>query len=136
MNTVFSGGGSLRIYDQEEQKQIFEILGFSEEEIQAKFGFLVDAYKYEDISFLILSIYALVIFNAFASVTDCGLLSKLLPIYSSVVLLLIISDTYSSYSFFLYGYLLIMSSIIFHDSRSIIFTPSNPAAISIFLCCT
>lgn len=40
------GGGSLRIYDQKIQKKIFEILGLSEQDIQRKFGFFIDAFKY------------------------------------------------------------------------------------------
>ncbi len=39
-------GGSLRIYNQEMQKAVFEILGFTAEQIQARFGFFVDAFKY------------------------------------------------------------------------------------------
>ena len=46
INGYEAGGGSIRIHDQEEQKTIFEILGFSEEDIQAKFGFFVNALKY------------------------------------------------------------------------------------------
>ncbi len=38
--------GSIRINDPELQQHMFEMLGMSDEEIQAKFGFLVDAYKY------------------------------------------------------------------------------------------
>ncbi len=38
--------GSIRITDYELQQKMFEALGLSEEEIEAKFGFLVDAYKY------------------------------------------------------------------------------------------
>lgn len=38
--------GSIRINDPELQQRMFEMLGMSDEEIQAKFGFLVDAYKY------------------------------------------------------------------------------------------
>jgi aspartyl-tRNA synthetase len=40
------GGGSIRIYDQNLQKQMFSVLGFSEEEAQAQFGFLLHAFKY------------------------------------------------------------------------------------------
>jgi aspartyl-tRNA synthetase len=46
INGYEAGGGSLRIYDQNLQKQIFELLGFSEEDIQRKFGFFVNALKY------------------------------------------------------------------------------------------
>lgn len=38
--------GSIRITDYELQQKMFEALGMSAEEIEAKFGFLVDAYKY------------------------------------------------------------------------------------------
>lgn len=40
------GGGSLRIYRQDIQHKMFEILGFSEEEAQKQFGFFVEALKY------------------------------------------------------------------------------------------
>ena len=38
--------GSMRITDPELQNRMFEALGMTDEEIEAKFGFLVDAYKY------------------------------------------------------------------------------------------
>ncbi|MDE7231336.1 MAG: aspartate--tRNA ligase [Oscillospiraceae bacterium] len=38
--------GSIRINDPELQQHMFEMLGMTDEEIRAKFGFLVDAYKY------------------------------------------------------------------------------------------
>ncbi len=38
--------GSIRITDYELQQKMFESLGLSDEEIEAKFGFLVEAYKY------------------------------------------------------------------------------------------
>ncbi len=38
--------GSIRINDPELQRRMFEMLGMSDEDIKAKFGFLVDAYKY------------------------------------------------------------------------------------------
>ncbi len=38
--------GSMRITDYELQQKMFEALGMSDEEIEAKFGFLVEAYKY------------------------------------------------------------------------------------------
>lgn len=38
--------GSIRITDSELQQRMFEALGLSDEEIQVKFGFLVNAYKY------------------------------------------------------------------------------------------
>ncbi|MFV0254786.1 MAG: aspartate--tRNA ligase [Erysipelotrichaceae bacterium] len=40
------GGGSLRIYDQNMQKAMFELLGFSESEIKERFGFFMDALQY------------------------------------------------------------------------------------------
>lgn len=46
INGYEAGGGSLRIYDQDIQKKIFEILGLSEEDIKRKFGFFVDAFQY------------------------------------------------------------------------------------------
>lgn len=46
INGYEAGGGSLRIYDQEMQKKIFNILGFTDEDIKRKFGFFVDAFQY------------------------------------------------------------------------------------------
>lgn len=46
INGYEAGGGSLRIYDQKMQKTIFEVLGFSQEDIKNKFGFFIDAFKY------------------------------------------------------------------------------------------
>ncbi len=46
LNGVELLSGSIRINDPELQKHMFEMLGLTEEEIKAKFGFLVDAYKY------------------------------------------------------------------------------------------
>jgi len=40
------GGGSIRIHDPELQKKVFSILGLSDEEIQNKFGFMINAFKY------------------------------------------------------------------------------------------
>ena len=40
------GGGSMRIYNQDLQNEMFEKLGFTNEEIRAKFGFFIDALKY------------------------------------------------------------------------------------------
>ena len=46
LNGVELSSGSIRITDYELQQRMFEALGLSDEEIAAKFGFLVDAYKY------------------------------------------------------------------------------------------
>lgn len=40
------GGGSVRIHDQKTQAQMFELLGFSTEQAQAQFGFLMNAFQY------------------------------------------------------------------------------------------
>ncbi len=40
------GGGSIRIHNREVQKRMFALLGFSEEEAQRQFGFLMDAFEY------------------------------------------------------------------------------------------
>jgi len=40
------GGGSIRIHSEKMQKRVFTALGFSEEEAQNRFGFLLDAFKY------------------------------------------------------------------------------------------
>tara|TARA_B110000914_G_scaffold44577_1_gene37773 strand:+ start:3333 stop:5069 length:1737 start_codon:yes stop_codon:yes gene_type:complete len=40
------GSGSVRIHKRELQQQIFELLGINEEEAQAKFGFLMNAFRY------------------------------------------------------------------------------------------
>jgi aspartyl-tRNA synthetase len=40
------GGGSIRIHQQEVQQRVFELLGISPEEAQARFGFLLDALRY------------------------------------------------------------------------------------------
>ncbi len=40
------GGGSIRIHDQTMQRVVFELLGISDEEASAKFGFLLDALKF------------------------------------------------------------------------------------------
>ncbi|MDR1739357.1 MAG: aspartate--tRNA ligase [Bacteroidales bacterium] len=46
INGVEVGGGSIRIYDRDLQKKMFSILGFSDEEAQKQFGFLMDAFEY------------------------------------------------------------------------------------------
>ena len=40
------GGGSLRIYDNDIQKKVFEVLNISEDQQRAKFGYLLDAMNY------------------------------------------------------------------------------------------
>ena len=40
------GGGSIRIHDQQLQSEMFDLLGFSKEEAQAQFGFLMTAFQY------------------------------------------------------------------------------------------
>jgi aspartyl-tRNA synthetase len=40
------GGGSIRIFDKNLQARMFDLLGFSPEEAQNQFGFLMDAFKY------------------------------------------------------------------------------------------
>lgn len=46
INGQESGGGSIRIHSRDIQKKMFNILGFSEEDIEKKFGFFVDAFNY------------------------------------------------------------------------------------------
>lgn len=46
LNGVELSSGSMRITDCELQQKMFRLLGMGNEEIEAKFGFLVDAYKY------------------------------------------------------------------------------------------
>lgn len=46
INGVEIGGGSIRIHSKELQAQIFDILGFSKEEAQHQFGFLMNAFEY------------------------------------------------------------------------------------------
>ena len=46
INGVEVGGGSIRIHDAVLQQKIFEILGFTPEQAQNKFGFLMNAFKY------------------------------------------------------------------------------------------
>ncbi len=40
------GGGSIRIFDKEVQARMFELLGFTPEQAEAQFGFLMNAFKY------------------------------------------------------------------------------------------
>jgi aspartyl-tRNA synthetase len=46
MNGVELGGGSIRIHDRGIQARMFELLGFTPEEAQAQFGFLMNAFEY------------------------------------------------------------------------------------------
>lgn len=46
LNGVELGGGSIRIHDREMQEDMFRALKMSQEEIDEKFGFLVEAFKY------------------------------------------------------------------------------------------
>jgi len=40
------GGGSIRIFDKETQSRMFDLLGFTKEEAQDQFGFLMNAFEY------------------------------------------------------------------------------------------
>lgn len=46
LNGFELGGGSARIYRRDIQEKMFEVLGFTEEEARAQFGFLMDAFEY------------------------------------------------------------------------------------------
>ena len=46
INGYEAGGGTLRIYNQDIQRKIFEILGLSDDEIKERFGYFVDALQY------------------------------------------------------------------------------------------
>lgn len=46
VNGVEVGGGSIRIHNSDVQSRMFEVLGFSKEEAQEQFGFLLGAFKY------------------------------------------------------------------------------------------
>ncbi len=46
LNGTELGGGSIRIHKEELQKEIFTLMGISEEEAEEKFGFLLDAFKF------------------------------------------------------------------------------------------
>lgn len=46
INGQEAGGGSIRIHSRDIQKKMFNILGFTDEDIQRKFGFFVDAFNY------------------------------------------------------------------------------------------
>ena len=46
MNGVELGGGSIRIHDRDLQSRMFDLLGFTKEEAEAQFGFLMSAFEY------------------------------------------------------------------------------------------
>ncbi len=46
LNGYEAGGGTLRIYDPKMQEEIFELLGLSKEEAQARFGWFLEAFRY------------------------------------------------------------------------------------------
>ena len=46
LNGVELGGGSMRIYNSDLQQKMFEVIGLPADEIEARFGFLIDAFKY------------------------------------------------------------------------------------------
>lgn len=46
LNGVEIGGGSIRIHDRNVQARMFDLLGFTKEEAQAQFGFLLNAFEY------------------------------------------------------------------------------------------
>lgn len=46
INGTELGGGSIRIHDKKQQQRMFDLLGFSEAEAKAQFGFLMDAFEF------------------------------------------------------------------------------------------
>lgn len=46
LNGTEVGGGSVRIHDSKVQERMFEVLGFSHEDAMARFGFLINAFRY------------------------------------------------------------------------------------------
>jgi aspartyl-tRNA synthetase len=46
INGVEVGGGSIRIHDRAVQSRMFDLLGFSKEQAQAQFGFLMNAFEF------------------------------------------------------------------------------------------
>ena len=46
MNGYEVGGGSIRIHNQELQKKMFNLIGFTDQQAKERFGFLLDAFKY------------------------------------------------------------------------------------------
>ena len=46
LNGTELGGGSIRIHNQQMQRDVFEVIGLTKEEAQSKFGFLLEAFQY------------------------------------------------------------------------------------------
>ena len=46
LNGTELGGGSIRIHDRDIQKDVFTVIGLTDEEAQSKFGFLLEAFNY------------------------------------------------------------------------------------------
>jgi aspartyl-tRNA synthetase len=46
LNGTELGGGSIRIHDREMQKDVFSVIGLSDDEAQSKFGFLLEAFNF------------------------------------------------------------------------------------------
>jgi aspartyl-tRNA synthetase len=46
LNGTELGGGSIRIHDRSIQKDVFSVIGLSDEEANSKFGFLLEAFNY------------------------------------------------------------------------------------------
>ncbi len=46
LNGTELGGGSVRIFQEDIQEKMFEVLGFTKEDAHERFGFLLDAFKY------------------------------------------------------------------------------------------
>ena len=46
LNGTELGGGSIRIHDAKVQQRMFEVLGFTDEDAQYKFGFIINAFKF------------------------------------------------------------------------------------------
>jgi aspartyl-tRNA synthetase len=46
INGVEVGGGSIRIFNKQLQSRMFDLLGFTKEEAQAQFGFLMNAFEF------------------------------------------------------------------------------------------
>ena len=46
INGVEVGGGSIRIFNKQLQSRMFDLLGFSKEEAEAQFGFLMSAFEF------------------------------------------------------------------------------------------